>query len=54
VFINGSRSSDPYAAFTIPLEMIDRMVLYRPVEAGVLFGLGSANGVLQIFTRSTR
>jgi hypothetical protein len=28
------------------------MVLFRPLEAGNLFGLGSGDGVLQVFTRS--
>lgn len=51
VFINGARTADSYQAFTIPAESIDHMVLYRPVEAGNLFGPGSANGVLEIFTR---
>jgi hypothetical protein len=29
----------------------DRMVIYRPVEASSLFGLGGASGVLAIYTK---
>ncbi len=34
----------------MPPESIDRIVIYKPVEAGNLFGAGSANGVLMIYT----
>lgn len=51
VFIDGVRAVDPYAIFTIPAAAIDRMILYRPIEAGNLFGSGSANGVLEVYTR---
>lgn len=51
VFINGARMAEPWEGFTIPTESIDHMVLYRPIEAGNLFGLGSGNGVLEIYTR---
>jgi hypothetical protein len=42
---------DPSTAFAMPPESIDHMILYRPIEAGNLFGAWSANGVLEIFTR---
>ncbi len=29
----------------------DRMVIYRPVEASSLFGLGGGSGVLEIYTK---
>ena len=29
----------------LPPESIERMVIYKPVEAGNLFGLGGGNGV---------
>ena len=30
---------------------IERMVVYKPIEAGNLFGLGGGNGVWMIYTR---
>ena len=35
----------------LPPDAVDRMVIYKPVEAGSLFGLGSGNGVLMIYTK---
>lgn len=54
VFIDGVRASDPQVAMNLQSEAIERVILYRPVEAGTLFGLGSAAGVIKIFTRSAR
>lgn len=51
VFIDGARATDPYAVFTIPADAVDRLILYRPIEAGNLFGAGSGNGVLEVYTR---
>jgi hypothetical protein len=51
VFVNNVRSTSVEMALQLPPEAIDHMVIYRPVEAGNLFGLGSGNGVLTIFTR---
>lgn len=51
VFIDNVRAADPNMAVDIPAEVVDRIVLYRPIEAGNLFGLGSGNGVLMIFTK---
>jgi hypothetical protein len=51
VFVNNVRTTSVEMALQLPPEAIDRMVIYRPVEAGNLFGLGSGNGVLAIFTR---
>ena len=51
VFINGARSSNSSLALQLPLDAIDRMVVYRPVEAGNLFGFGASNGVLMIYTK---
>lgn len=52
IFINNVRATNTDIALQIPPEAIDRMVIYKPVEAGNLFGLGSGNGVLAIYTRS--
>lgn len=51
VFVDNVRASRPEMAIDIPAEVVDRIVLYRPVEAGNLFGLGAGNGVLMIFTK---
>ena len=51
VFINDVRSTDPNLALQIPPEAVERMVLYKPLEAGNLFGLGSGNGVWMIYTK---
>jgi len=52
VFIDNVRATAPTVAMNLPAESIDRVVLYRPVEAGNLFGMGSGSGVIMIFTRS--
>jgi len=52
IFINNVRATNTELALQMPPESIDRIILYRPVEAGALFGLGSGNGVLAIYTRS--
>ncbi len=52
IFINNVRASNTDLALQIPPDAIDRMVIYKPVEAGNLFGLGSGNGVLAIYTRT--
>ncbi len=54
VYIDNVRAPDPYIAVDIPVEQVERMVVYRPLEAGNLFGLGSGNGILLIFTKNTR
>jgi hypothetical protein len=51
IFINNVRTTNTDLALRLPPESIDHMVIYKPVEAGNLFGLGSGNGVLAIFTR---
>lgn len=52
IFIDNVRVSNPHMALQLPPDAIDHIVIYKPVEAGNLFGLGSGNGVLAIFTRS--
>jgi hypothetical protein len=51
VYINDVRATDPNLALRISPDAVERMVLYKPIEAGNLFGLGSGNGVWMIYTR---
>jgi hypothetical protein len=51
VFINDVRATNQGLAMGLPVEAIERMVLYKPIEAGNLFGLGAGNGVWMIYTR---
>ncbi|MEQ9399027.1 MAG: carboxypeptidase regulatory-like domain-containing protein [Longimicrobiales bacterium] len=51
IFIDNVRVSNEEIAAQISPDAIDRIVIYKPVEAGNLFGLGAANGVMAIFTR---
>jgi len=51
VFINDVRATDPNVALRLPPDAIERMVMYKPVDAGNLFGLGGGNGVWMIYTR---
>jgi hypothetical protein len=51
VYINDVRTTDPSIALRMPPDGIERMVIYKPVEAGNLFGLGGGNGVWMIYTR---
>jgi len=52
VFINDVRATNTDLALQMPPESIDRIVVYKPWEAGNLFGSGSANGVIVIYTHS--
>ncbi len=51
VFLNGARVSNTDMVFRLPPDALDRMIIYKPIEAGNLFGLGSGNGVLMIYTK---
>lgn len=51
IYINDVRATDADLALRLPPDAIERMVLYKPVEAGNLFGLGGGNGVWMIYTR---
>jgi protocatechuate 3,4-dioxygenase beta subunit len=51
IFINDVRATDPNLALRMSPDAIERMVLYKPIEAGNLFGLGAGNGVWMIYTR---
>ena len=52
VYIDNARVADPVTALDMPSDAIDRMVVFRPVEAGALFGTGAAHGVIMIYTKS--
>ena len=52
IFIDNVRATNTDLALLLPPEAIDHIVIYKPVEAGILFGLGSGNGVMVIHTRS--
>lgn len=54
VYVDGVRAVNPRVAADIPASIIDEMVIFRPVEAGNLFGLGGGNGVLMIYTKRGR
>ncbi len=52
LYINDVPTSDPTIAMNLNPEVIDRVILVPPVEAGVLYGSDSAAGVILIYTRS--
>jgi hypothetical protein len=51
IYINDVRATDADLALRMPPDAIERMVIYKPVQAGNLFGLGGGNGVWAIYTR---
>jgi hypothetical protein len=51
IYINDVRATDPNHALRLSPDAVERMVLYKPLEAGNLFGLGAGNGVWVIYTR---
>lgn len=51
IYLNGVRATDPNLALRLSPDAIERMVLYKPLEAGNLFGLGAGNGVWMIYTK---
>lgn len=51
VYINDVRTTDSSLALRMPPDAIERMVVYKPLEAGNLFGVGGGNGVWMIYTR---
>jgi protocatechuate 3,4-dioxygenase beta subunit len=51
IYINDVRATDADLALRLSPEAIERMVIYKPVQAGNLFGLGGGNGVWMIYTR---
>lgn len=51
-YVDNARVSVPDMVVNMSANDIDRIVVYRPVEAGNLFGLGSGNGVIAVYTKS--
>jgi hypothetical protein len=51
IYINDVRATDPNLALRLPPDAVERMVIYKPLEAGNLFGLGAGSGVWMIYTR---
>lgn len=51
IYINDVRATDADMALRLPPDAIERMQIFKPVEAGNLFGLGAGNGVWMIYTR---
>lgn len=51
IYLNDVRATSPDMALRLPPESIERMTIYKPIEAGNLFGLGGGNGVWMIYTR---
>lgn len=51
IYVNEVHATSADMALNIPPESVERIVLYRPVEAGSLFPINSANGVMVIYTR---
>lgn len=52
VYINEVPTSDPSIALNLPAEVVDRIIIVPPVEAGVMFKVGSSAGVIMVYTRS--
>ncbi len=53
LFVDNTRVA-PEAFYELPPEVIDYFVVFRPVEAGALFGSGSAAGAIMFFTKDGR
>jgi hypothetical protein len=51
VYINDVHATSAEMALHIPPDAIERIVLFRPIEAGNLFPINTANGVMVIYTR---
>lgn len=51
IYINDVRATNTDLALRLGPDAIERMVVYKPVQAGNLFGLGGGNGVWMIYTR---
>ena len=52
VYINDVRATNTDLALQMPPDAIDRIVIFRPLEAGALFGADASNGVIVIYTHN--
>ncbi|MCA9739189.1 MAG: hypothetical protein KC645_16295, partial [Gemmatimonadetes bacterium] len=50
-YLDGARQVDAQVLMNLPDDIVDRIVVYRPVEAGALFGTGGSRGVIMIYTK---
>ena len=53
MFIDDNRVA-PEGIYDLPPEMIDHFVVFRPVQAGALFGTGGAHGAIMFYTKNGR
>lgn len=53
IFVDNARVQ-PEAFFELPPESIDHFVVFRPVDAGTLFGAGGAHGAIMFVTKDGR
>jgi hypothetical protein len=51
IYINDIHATSAEMALHIPPDAVERIVLFRPIEAGNLFPVNTANGVMVIYTR---
>ena len=51
VFLNGAPVSNTEMVYQLPPDAVDRLMIYKPLEAGNLFGLGAGNGVILIYRK---
>ncbi|HSG08526.1 MAG TPA: carboxypeptidase regulatory-like domain-containing protein [Longimicrobiales bacterium] len=51
IYINDVHATSAEMALHLPPDAVERIVLFRPVEAGNLFPINTANGVMVIYTR---
>ena len=52
VILDGVRLSVPGDVFSMSPDVVERLRLFRPVDAGTLFGMGSGSGVLVVTTKA--
>ncbi|MEZ4417389.1 MAG: carboxypeptidase regulatory-like domain-containing protein [Gemmatimonadota bacterium] len=50
-YIDGARQASAQVLMDLPDDIIDHIVVYRPVEAGAIFGTGGSRGVVMIYTK---
>lgn len=52
VYIDNVRQTVPGVAMDLDAQAVERIILYRPIDAGTIDGLGAGAGIIKIFTRS--
>jgi hypothetical protein len=51
IYINDIHATSAEMALHISPDAVERIVLFRPIEAGNLFPVNTGNGVMVIYTR---